>query len=106
MNATTDRLPCSARQQFTNVRSLSDPYANLPGGVSPYPYLYDKNNIRFIYPAAIQPIALSFVTPYNYQMNFSVQQEIANDPDVTAAYVGRPATRPLVNHVTHLHIYG
>lgn len=87
-NSVTDRLPFSARQQFTNVKSLSDPYANLPGGISPYPYVYDKNNVRFILPAAIAPIAQNFVWPYNYQLNFSIQQQILSDLDVTASYVG------------------
>ena len=32
-NGTADRPPFTIRQQFTNVKSFTDPYGNLPGGV-------------------------------------------------------------------------
>lgn len=41
-----------------------DPYRNLPGGVSPYPYLYEASNPRFVLPASIQGPSLDFVLPY------------------------------------------
>ena len=43
----------SIRQQFNNVKSLTDPYGNLPGGLSPFPYVYDPANPRFTLPAGI-----------------------------------------------------
>jgi hypothetical protein len=36
----SDNQPFVIRQQFNNVKSLSDPYGLLPGGVSPIPYGY------------------------------------------------------------------
>ena len=47
-NGTADRPPFTIRQQFTNVKSFTDPYGNLPGGVSPFPYFYTPENPRFL----------------------------------------------------------
>lgn len=87
-NQTTDFQPFSARQQFNTVRSLTDPYADLPGGVSPYPYVYDPANTRFLANASVTTIARDFVWPYTYQLNFSVQRQLMSDLSFTAAYVG------------------
>jgi len=87
-NQTGDRLPFAARQQFNNVKSLSDPYANLPGGVAPFPYFFDPKNPRFIFPAAVSGPDLNFKWPYTYQMNFSVQRQVTATTSVSAAYVG------------------
>jgi carboxypeptidase family protein len=86
-NATADGQPFSIRQRFTNVKSLSDPYGLLPGGVSPFPYSYDPNSPRFVFPASVTGPSLDFVLPYTYQMNLSVQRQLTNDLSVTASYV-------------------
>jgi Carboxypeptidase regulatory-like domain len=86
-NGTADNQPFSIRQQFNNPGTLTDPYFNQPGGVSPFPYSYSPNNIRFILPAAIGGHSLDFRMPYVYQMNLTVQRQLTNDLGVTAAYV-------------------
>jgi hypothetical protein len=86
-NGTADNQPFSIRQQFNNPGTLTDPYINQPGGVSPFPYSYSPNNIRFILPAAIGGHSLDFRMPYVYQMNLTVQRQLTNDLGVTAAYV-------------------
>src|SRR5262249_34180682 len=86
-NQTTDFQPFSARQQYPDVKSLSDPYANLPGGVSPYPYTYNPTETRFLPNAAITGIARDYRWPYTYQLNASIQRQIS-DLSVMAAYVG------------------
>ncbi len=87
-NGTADNQPFSIRQQFNNPGTLTDPYIFQPGGVSPFPYSYAPNNIRFILPAAIGGHSLDFRMPYVYQMNLTVQRQLTNDLGVTAAYVG------------------
>ncbi|MCI0421325.1 MAG: TonB-dependent receptor, partial [Acidobacteria bacterium] len=87
-NGSADRQPFSIRQRFNDVKSLSDPYGNLPGGVSPFPYVYSPTNPRFLLPASVGPISLDFRWPYNYQLNFSVQRQLTSDLTMTAAYVG------------------
>ncbi len=80
--------PFAVRQQFSNVASFTHPYAALPGGVSPYPYTYTPSTARFITPAGLLPIAQNFQWPYSYQLNFTVQRQIANGLTVSAGYVG------------------
>ncbi|MGH9769618.1 MAG: carboxypeptidase regulatory-like domain-containing protein, partial [Blastocatellia bacterium] len=87
-NGTADNQPFSIRQRFNTPGTLSDPYSTLPGGVSPFPYSYSPNSIRFILPAAIGGHSLDFRMPYVYQMNLTVQKQLTNDLGVTAAYVG------------------
>ena len=89
-NTTADNQPFTMRQQINNVRSLTDPYGDLTGGASPfpYPYSYTPANPRFVLPAQVSGVALNFRWPYTYQMNFSVQRQLSRDLSVEAAYVG------------------
>lgn len=80
--------PFAVRQQFSTVTSLTHPYAALPGGVSPFPYVYTPQTARFITPAGLLPIALNFEWPYSYQMNLTVQRQIGRGVTVSAGYVG------------------
>lgn len=86
-NSMMDRAPFTVRQQFNDVRSVTDPYGNVPGG-DPFPYVYSPTNTRWLANAGVTGIAMDFRWPYTYQMNFSVQREVARDLSVTAAYVG------------------
>ncbi|HXE11442.1 MAG TPA: TonB-dependent receptor [Bryobacteraceae bacterium] len=86
--------PFAVRAKFSNIESLTHPYASFPGGVSPYPYVYSPQNARFITPIGLLPIALDFQWPLTYQFNFTVQRQIANDFSVSAGYVGT-----LVHHL-------
>ena len=92
-NSTSNYNPFAVRQTFPNVGTLSNPYLNQPGGVSPFPFTYDPNNPRFILPASIYGVAPNFVWPYTYQFNFSVQRQVMKDLTLTAAYVGSFAHR-------------
>ena len=93
MNMTTDYQPFSARQTFPNVKTLADPYGNMPGG-SPFPITYDPKNPRFaLLPADVSTVATNFHFPYTYQFNFSLQRQVRSDLSVSAAYVGSLAHR-------------
>ncbi len=80
--------PFAVRQQFTNVASLTHPYANLAGGVSPFPYVYTPETARFILPAGLLPIDLNFLWPRSYQFNFTIQRQVGKGLAVSAGYVG------------------
>lgn len=84
---TSNRQPFSIRQSFPNVLSLSNPYGNVPGG-SPYPYVYDPANPRFVNPISVSGISTDFKWPVTYQTSLSIQQQISGDTSVTVAYVG------------------
>jgi hypothetical protein len=87
-NTTADNQPFTVRQSFPTVYTLSDPYRNLPGGVGPYPFIYDPASPRFTLPAQVFGPALDFVWPRTYQVNVSVEREIGRNISVTASYVG------------------
>lgn len=80
--------PFAVRQQFSNVASLTHPYANLPGGVSPFPYEYSPATARFILPAGLLPIDLNFKWPLSYQFNFTIQRQLSKGLSISAGYVG------------------
>ena len=80
--------PFAVRQQFTNVASLTHPYAALPGGVSPFPYVYSPSTARFILPAGLLPIDLNFLWPRSYQFNFTIQRQLGKGFSASAGYVG------------------
>ncbi|MGH9895029.1 MAG: TonB-dependent receptor domain-containing protein, partial [bacterium] len=86
-NTTADNQPFTLRQPIPTVRTLSDPYGNLPGG-SPFPFAYDPANPQFRFPAQVFGPSLDFVWPYTYQMNLSVEKELLRSLSVTASYVG------------------
>jgi hypothetical protein len=87
-NTTADNQPFTVRQPFPTVKTLSDPYGNLPGGVPPFPFEYDPASPRFTLPAAVFGPSLDFVWPYTYQMNLTVEKEILRDFSMSASYVG------------------
>jgi hypothetical protein len=88
MNMTTDYQPFSARQTFANVKTLSDPYGNMPGG-SPFPISYTPGTPRFaLLPADVSTLAQNFHFPYTYQFNASVQRQLRSDLSVNLGYVG------------------
>jgi outer membrane receptor protein involved in Fe transport len=85
-NTTADGQPFSMRQTFTNVKSFTDPYGNLPQ--TPFPYLYSAVDPVFLLPAGVNGVSLDFRLPYTYQTNLSVQRQVLHSFAVTAAYVG------------------
>jgi hypothetical protein len=80
--------PFAVRNQFTNIPSFTHVYAAMPGGVSPFPYVYSPATARYITPSALLPIALNFQWPYSYQLNFTVQRQVGAGFTVSAGYVG------------------
>jgi Carboxypeptidase regulatory-like domain/TonB dependent receptor-like, beta-barrel len=86
-NTTADNQPFTVRQPFPTVKTLSDPYGNLPGGVGPFPFIYDPANPRFTFPAQVFGPSLDFIWPYTYQANLTVEKEIFRSFSVTASYV-------------------
>ncbi len=87
-NATADNQPFTTRQTFNDPGTLSDPYAKLPGGQSPFPYGFSKDNPKFIYPVSISGPSLDFQIPYVYQFNLTVDRQLLTDLRIGAAYVG------------------
>ena len=87
-NEMSNYQPFSVREQFNDIQSLTNPYGNMPGGVSPYPYTFTPSNPRFIEPAEIQVVASNYQWPYTYQMNLEVEQSLNRYASFTIGYVG------------------
>jgi hypothetical protein len=88
MNMTADFQPFAARQTFAAVKTLSNPYGNLPGG-SPFPISYNPANLKFAFlPADVSTLAENFHFPNTWQLNFSIERQLREDLSVTVAYVG------------------
>jgi hypothetical protein len=87
-NTTADNQPFTVRQSFPTVFTLADPYRNLPGGVSPFPFIYTPGSPRFTLPAQVFGPSLDFVWPVSYQTNLTLEKELGKSVSVTASYVG------------------
>jgi hypothetical protein len=86
-NTTADNQPFTVRQSFPTVKTLSDPYGNLPGGVGPFPFVYDPAHPRFTLPAQVFGPSLDFVWPLTYQTNVTVEKELFSNFSLSASYV-------------------
>ncbi len=77
---------------FTHVVSLQHIYStdptDFPGGVSPFPYYYDKANPRYVSPAQLVFVQQGMRWPSTYQVNAGVQQQITKDLAFSIDYVG------------------
>ncbi|HEX3992574.1 MAG TPA: TonB-dependent receptor, partial [Acetobacteraceae bacterium] len=77
---------------FTHVVSLQNIYStdcqDFAGCVSPFPYLYDKTNPRYVSPASLVFVQQGMRWPYNVQVNFGVQQQFTQDLALSINYVG------------------
>ena len=77
---------------FTHVVSLQHIYStdcqDFAGCVSPFPYLYDKANPRYVSPASLVFVQQGMRWPYNFQANFGVEQQLTNDLAFSINYVG------------------
>jgi hypothetical protein len=87
-NSTADNQPFTVRQSFPTVYTLSDPYRNLQGGASPFPFVYSPASPRFTLPAQVFGPSLDFVWPVTYQTNVTVERELGRSFSVSASYVG------------------
>ena len=77
---------------FSHVVSLQHIYStdcqDFAGCTSPFPYLYDKANPKYVSPASLVFVQQGMRWPYNWQLNFGVQQQITNDLAFSINYVG------------------
>lgn len=86
--------PFSVRETnaFTHVSSFTHIYSTDPqdfaGGVSPFPFNYSPSNPRYVSPAQLVFIQKDMRWPYNIQVNFGIQQQLAKDLALSINYVG------------------
>jgi outer membrane receptor protein involved in Fe transport len=77
---------------FTHVTSLQHIYStdcqDFAGCVSPFPFVYNKANPRYVSPSSLVFVQEGMRWPYNMQANFGWQQQLTKDLVVSATYVG------------------
>jgi len=73
--------------------SLSNPYANFPGG-DPFPYSYNKANPVFEPYSAYLPVPENLKAEEEYSWNFGIQRQINSRWFASATYLG--------NHIIHV----
>jgi hypothetical protein len=74
--------------------TLDNPYANYPGGRTPYPYSYDPKNPVFAPFGTYLPVPANLNTTVQYSWNTGVQRQITPGWFASASYLG--------NHIAHL----
>jgi hypothetical protein len=80
--------PFGLRQQFNNIKSITDPYANVIGG-SPFPYNYVPGGTpRFTFPFGTNRTDPNFDWTSAYQANLAVEQQWTNSFSTSIGYVG------------------
>jgi outer membrane receptor protein involved in Fe transport len=77
---------------FSHVVSMQHIYStdcqDFSGCVSPFPYVYDKVNPRYVSPASLVFVQKGMRWPYNLQANFGIQHQVTRDLAVSVNYVG------------------
>jgi outer membrane receptor protein involved in Fe transport len=90
----SNNQPFSVRftKTFTHVTSLKNLYstdcADFAGCVSPLPYVYNPSHPRYAPPSQLIALQDNMRWPYNYQLNFGVQQAVSNTVAISINYVG------------------
>jgi len=74
--------------------SLDNPYANYPGGKTPFPFNYDKNHPVFPAYGTYLPVPPNLNTTIQYSWNASLQRQITQSWFASATYLG--------NHIIHI----
>ncbi len=74
--------------------SLDNPYANYPGGKTPFPFNYNKTNPVFPAYGTYLPVPPNLNTTVQYSWNAGLQRQITQSWFASATYLG--------NHIAHL----
>ena len=79
---------------FSHVVSLEHIYStdvgcqDFAGCVSPFPYIYNKANPKYVSPASLVFVQQGMRWPYNIQVNFGIQHQLARNLALSVNYVG------------------
>ena len=74
--------------------SLDNPYANYPGGKTPFPFNYNKSSPVFPAYGTYLPVPPNLNTTVQYSWNVGLQRQITQSWFASATYLG--------NHIAHL----
>ena len=86
-NGTANQLPFSLSTTTNLTPNLVNPYANVNGG-DPYPFVYNPAAPRFADNATTQAYTPGFKTPYVYEYNLTLEQQLNPTFAFRLSYVG------------------
>lgn len=108
-NGTANQLPFSLNTTINSTPGLVCPYGGCTttnkAGNDPYPFVYNAANPRFADNATTQVFHRNFGTPYVYEYNLTLEQQLNRSFTMHLAYVGNATRRNLIYLDTNAPIY-
>ena len=108
-NGTANQLPFSLNSTINSTPNLVCPYGGCttanPAGNDPYPFVYNPANPRFADNATTQSFTRGTGTPYVYEYNLTLEQQISRNFAVHLGYVGNATRRNLIMIDTNAPLY-
>ncbi len=102
-NGTANQLPFSLNTTINSLPNLVCPYGGTtgcptgtPAGVDPYPFVYNPAAPRFADNATTQSFRRGAGTPYVYEYNLALEQELTRTFTMHLGYVGNATRRNLI----------
>ncbi len=102
-NGTANQLPFSLNTTINSTPNLVCPYggtsgcpAGTPAGTDPYPFVYNSAAPRFADNATTQSFTRGAGTPYVYEYNLTLEQQLSSRFAFHIGYVGNATRRNLI----------
>lgn len=103
-SGTMNQLPFSLNTTVNLTPNLVTPYSTFPGG-DPYPFVYNPSAPRFASGATTQSARPNTGTPYVYEYNFTLEQQLSSAFAFRLGYVGNATRKNLINLDANAPIY-
>jgi hypothetical protein len=109
LNGTSNQLPFSLTTTINSTPSMVCPYGgcttNNPNGSSPYPFVYNSSKPRFADNATAQAFRRDTGTPYVYEYNLTMEQQLTDRLGISLGYVGNAVRRNMITIDANAPIY-
>ena len=108
-NGTSNQLPFSLSTTINNTPGLVCPYGGCTStnkaGNDPYPFVYNATSPKFADNATTQSFTRGAGTPYVYEYNLTMEQQITPRYTLHLGYVGNATRRNLIMLDTNAPLY-
>jgi hypothetical protein len=109
LNGTSNQLPFSLSTTVNNTQSMVCPYGGCtttnPVGSSPYPFVYNSSKPRFADNATTQAFRRDTGTPYVYEYNLTMEQQMTDRLGISISYVGNAVRRNMITIDANAPVY-
>jgi hypothetical protein len=108
-NGTANQLPFSLSTTINNTQNLVCPYGGCtaanPVGADPYPFVYNPAAPRFADNATTQAFTRGQGTPYVYEYNLTLEQQLSKNYAFHLSYVGNSVHGNLIQVDTNAPLF-